>query len=79
MSGVLVRLTVFFPVVFLVGFVWFVLLIDFPLWAVIVLVALFGLVQCLVAHVLLGKLLPWHVRARIREDARRAELYQQGW
>ena len=79
MTHVLLRLVVFFPVVCLVPFVWFVLLIGFPLWFVIVLVSLFALVLGLVAHFLLNLLLPAYVRHCLRAEARRAEMYQQGW
>ena len=80
MSGVLVRLTLFFPVLVLVLFVWLLLLLDFPLWLLIVLVAAFGLAVSLAANALLGPLLAWYVR----EHQRREETYhvrqmRRGW
>ncbi len=78
MSGLLIRLVMFFSLALLVIFVWCMLLLKFPLWFVIVLVTLFGIVLALIASVLLERLLPWHVRCCVRAEARRAEMYQ-GW
>ena len=78
MFAVLVRLLVFFPVGVLVGFFWFVLLFGFPVWLMIILVAVVGSIVSLGVNALLGWLLPRYVRDCVRADARRAEMYQ-GW
>ncbi len=81
MSGVLVRLTLFFPVLALVLFVWLLLLLDFPVWLLVILVAAFGLAMSLVANALLGPLLAWYVRERLRkrEADRVQQMSYRGW
>ncbi len=73
MSGLLIRLVVFFALGLLVVFVWSVLLLGLPLWFVVVVVALFGVVLALIVSFLLDRLLPLYVRSCVRAEARRTE------